>query len=628
MAIRNLGPVAWRDRTEPLERMSGAQWRGILREEHDIFTAELHKPAVQAALPAFKAAVKAAYNEGMRPWFQLFRADGSLAAHIWPVGAAGLFWSTEGVKRRPAEDLDVAPNNNLLIVEDIGQGNHYNQLVCRTAAGRRVWAINDVGPSVAYVGSRIYFLRPHKKLWYNRLCSVSAITGRDERVEYEETDPHYNLSLIKCRGRALFLFADNNGYSKLFTVSGEGTRRLDPDTLYQIPCGHEGRIVLTQSGYYEWRSSHQVMMHQAPPIDRAAGDPEFYDPQTELLITRRNGTIHGYRRHAHIFSYPAAALSIDIYRLWSAADPTTHLLVSAPYMNTALLKVRKSGLYRRVVATGGGPRVHWREGQATSVDGTAVTYGFATQIAKPKAILIVMYGAYGMPTSPGSVRRKWGPLLDAGWAIGFAFVRGGGDNGWAWAEAGRRTNRIRAIEDAEACISAMRHRLGIAAAQTAIYGRSAGGILIGSLVNRNPKGNLFGIVYGEVPYLDVLQTTTNPHLPLTELEYDEFGDPAHRLEDLAFWVAQSPVTNVPEGGVPAIAVLCRTGLNDTQVYAYEPVKWIRALRKKMDEIQTRNSGRPKLLGVVSGEGHFFSEEVALTARAEDLAILNSWIYKI
>ena len=313
--------------------------------------------------------------------------------------------------------------------------------------------------------------------------------------------------------------------------------------------------------------------------------------------------------------------------LWSSGQSEVHVLISAPYMNIALLKVRRSGLYRRIVATGGGPRVHWREGKAASADGTVVTYGFATQVMKPRALLVVMYGAYGLPTSPGSVRRKWGALLDAGWAIGFAFVRGGGDNGWAWAEAGRRTNRERSIEDAEACVTALKRRLDLVAAQTAIYGRSAGGILIGSLVNRWPDGLLFGMVYGEVPYLDVLQTTTNPDLPLTELEYDEFGDPAHRLEDLAFWVAHSPVTNVPATGVPAIAVLCRTGLNDTQVYAYEPVKWIRALRGKTSRAG-RNSGRPKLLGVVSGEGHFFSEEVALKARAQDLAILNHWSYKI
>jgi hypothetical protein len=605
--------------------MSGSQWQAALREEHDIFTAELQKPAVRASLPAFMAATKAVFNEGDRPWFQAFGFDGRLAAEIWPEGAAGIFWSIPGnLKRSAAEDIDTTPAGNHLIVEDVGGGNHYNQLICRTSAGRIQWTVRDVGPSVACTGNRVYFLRPHKKLWYNRLCSVNTTNGRDEKVEYEETDPRYNLSLLKCRGRNLFLFSENSGYSKLFSV-GDGIQRLDADTIFQIPCA-PGRIVLTPVGRYEYRGPGPV-----PALDKAAGDPEFYDPQTELLITRRHGTVNGYQRNSRIFSYPAASMMIDRAHLWSSHGPEVRVLISAPYMNTSLLKVRRSGLYRRVVA--GGMRVHWREGQAKSADGTAVTYGFATKVAQPRALLVVMYGAYGIPTSPGAVRRRWGPLLEGGWAIGFAFVRGGGDNGWAWAEAGRRTDRSRSIEDAEACISTLRRRLGIEAEQTAIYGRSAGGILIGNLVNRWPTGNLFGMVYGEVPYLDVLQTTTNPDLPLTELEYDEFGDPAHRLEDLAFWVAHSPVTNVPAGGVPAIAVLCRTGLNDTQVYAYEPLKWIRALSGKTNDdnflsIRQKTKDRPKLLGVVSGEGHFFSEATALEARAQDLAILNSWSYKI
>ena len=131
------------------------------------------------------------------------------------------------------------------------------------------------------------------------------------------------------------------------------------------------------------------------------------------------------------------------------------------------------------------------------------------------------------------------------------------------------------------------------------------------------------MIYGEVPYLDVLQTTTNPALPLTAMEYDEFGDPARRLEDLAFWVKWSPVTNVPDGGIPPLKVLCRTAINDTQVFAYEPMKWIRALRGKKGVSQVSN---PKLLGLATSEGHFYSRDAALQARAEDCALLDNWTF--
>lgn len=144
---------------------------------------------------------------------------------------------------------------------------------------------------------------------------------------------------------------------------------------------------------------------------------------------------------------------------------------------------------------------------------------------------------------------------------------------------------------------------------------------MGTLANRHPDGDLFGMVYAEVPYVDVLQTATNPDLPLTELEYDEFGDPAHRIEDLAFWVRFSPTTNVPAEGIPALKVLCRTGANDTQVYAYEPLKWVRRLRGP-----GHHGAGQKLLALAPGQGHFYGREAEIEAQAVDCAILDSWTW--
>ncbi len=270
---------------------------------------------------------------------------------------------------------------------------------------------------------------------------------------------------------------------------------------------------------------------------------------------------------------------------------------------------------------------HFNRVRVRSADGTTVYAGYVVRRAPgevrriPRGLLVVIYGAYGMPTIVGSIMKKWGPLLEAGWAIGFAYVRGGGDNGWDWAEAGRRDQRYKSLEDAEACIIGLRRRLRVAASNTMIYGRSAGGIQVGALANRHPRGDLFRGIYCEVPYLDVLQTTTNPSLPLTELEYDEFGDPRHRLADLSFWVRHSPVTNVPAQGLPALMILCRTGLNDTQVYAYEPLKWILRARGPTPAVPSM----PKLLGIAADQGHFYSGSTELDARATDLAILDAFI---
>lgn len=630
MAVRNIGPVAWRDPTSALERMSGATWTAVLRKEKAMFNEAITYPEVQLRLPAYKKALEAEQDD--YPWFQLSGTDGRLVL-LWPRSNGSIKYrikepgqkidnvrfSTNQI--RLAQDIDFTSNGDLLAIEDIGDGSHFNRLICRGINGRKLWTVLNVGDQVAAVGLRVYFLQPEKKLWYKQICSVRAADGGDFRVDYEEADHQYSLKLVKTRNGGLFALADNNGYSKLFAMDNEGKWiHIDKDAIWHIPCGYVAdspvRIVLTQAGFYEFRGI------SGPRLNAVIGDPIFYDPGSDLLMTRSHGTVHIYIGDKQIFKYSAAKVEVDVLRLWSCKNgDEISVLVSTPYSATTLLKVKKSGLIRRLIRAETSQRgLAWHEGTAISEDGTEVTYGYSAMSRRPRALLVIMYGAYGIPTNPGNVRKQWAPLLEAGWAIAYTFVRGGGDNGWSWAEAGRRTGRLRSIQDAEACVATLRSRLNIPANRTAIYGRSAGGILIGALANRNPNGNLFGIVYGEVPYVDVLQTATNPSLPLTEMEYDEFGDPAHKLEDLAFWIKFSPVTNVPAAGIPALKVLCRTGLNDTQVYAYESVKWIRALRGP------RTFDNSKVLAIASGEGHFYGAEKAIQSRAEDTSLLDAWSY--
>lgn len=615
MTERDLGIVAWSDPTAILEPMKGRAWTTAVHEEKKHFATALANPHVQVRIPAYKASLKAARDLTHQPWFSLFDRDGHVSAHIWPNGNAGIEYTIRGGQRHIAQDIDVCPTTgNYLIVKDVGAGAHKNNLVCMTASGRHLWTVRDVGDSVACIQDRVYFLRPKNKLWYNRCYSVRATDGGDTHLEYEELDEKYNLILEKCAQRTLFLLGDANGYTTLRSLAVDGKfYQSDLDAIYHIPCGPAAvRIVLTVGGEWELRVGTSVFK------SGAEGQPVFYEPTTGFLMTRAQATISGWIGQRSIFKLSGGSVAPDHYRLWSSGSLA--LLMKSPEQVPTLLKVSHCGSVQRSVRGSRTAKIHWRTGLTTSADGTEVPYGFATQDTKPRALLIYMYGAYGMPTGPGDVPSQWAPLLESGWAIGYAYVRGGGDNDWAWAEAGRRTGRIRSIEDAEACVSAIRGRINVPAARTAIYGRSAGGILIGALANRNPTGDLFGMVYGEVPYLDVLQTTTNPALPLTAMEYEEFGDPARRIEDLAFLVKYSPITNIPEGGIPDLKVLCRTGINDTQVFAYEPMKWIRALRGSGEDI-----GQPKLLALAMDEGHFYGRDAALQARAEDCAILDSWI---
>jgi oligopeptidase B len=194
-------------------------------------------------------------------------------------------------------------------------------------------------------------------------------------------------------------------------------------------------------------------------------------------------------------------------------------------------------------------------------------------------------------------------------------VRGGGDHDDAWAEAARRDHKVKSVEDFEAVIQSAQKKTDVNPENTIIYGRSAGGYLVGATLARNATGNLFRTLYTEVPYLDVLSTASNPRLPLTQLEYEEFGDPLHKEKNALALLRLSPVNTIPESGAPSIFVLCRIGLNDKEVFAYESVKWITRLRE--------NEGKPKLLAINQDEGHFVYGRSSFRQRAEDLALLLS-----
>jgi oligopeptidase B len=166
----------------------------------------------------------------------------------------------------------------------------------------------------------------------------------------------------------------------------------------------------------------------------------------------------------------------------------------------------------------------------------------------------------------------------------------------------------------------MQGAAGVGVGETVVFGRSAGGYLVGAAIVRHPMGDLFGGAYVEVPYVDVLRTASNPSLPLTAFEYLEFGDPARRLADFEFLLRHSPISGLGAEGAPGVRVLCRTALNDKQVYAYESAKWMDALRGAA-AVEAVAEGQPKLLAITAGHGHFVKGHLRDIERAEDYLLI-------
>jgi oligopeptidase B len=165
-------------------------------------------------------------------------------------------------------------------------------------------------------------------------------------------------------------------------------------------------------------------------------------------------------------------------------------------------------------------------------------------------------------------------LLDRGYIYAVAHVRGGGELGRAWYTGGRLEAKENTFTDFITCARYLVSAGYTSTERLAAEGGSAGGLLIGAALNLAPDA--FAAVHAAVPFVDALTTILDPELPLTVMEWEEWGDPLHDPEAYARMRRYSPYENVRTAQYPA--VLVTTSLNDTRVEITEPAKWVAALR--------------------------------------------------
>ena len=215
---------------------------------------------------------------------------------------------------------------------------------------------------------------------------------------------------------------------------------------------------------------------------------------------------------------------------------------------------------------------------ATAGDGTQVPISLVARkdvlaAAQPAPLYLYGYGAYGESLDPWFSHARLS-LLERGFVFAIAHVRGGGELGEAWYRAGKLEHKQNTFGDFIACAEKLIDEGLSTPAQLAISGGSAGGLLIGAVLNQRP--DLFAAAIAEVPFVDVLNTMQNPDLPLTVTEYDEWGDP-NQPEVFARIKDYAPYENVSAQDYPAI--LAVAGYNDSRVQYWEAAKWVARLRE-------------------------------------------------
>ena len=194
--------------------------------------------------------------------------------------------------------------------------------------------------------------------------------------------------------------------------------------------------------------------------------------------------------------------------------------------------------------------------------------------AEPSPLLLYGYGSYEASMDPGfSIPRL--SLLDRGVVFAIAHVRGGGEMGRAWYENGKTLAKTNTFTDFVACARHLVERGVTAPDRLVAEGGSAGGLLMGAVANLAPE--LFAGILADVPFVDPLTSMLDPSLPLTVIEWDEWGDPLHDPAVYAYMKQYSPYENVVRQRYPRI--LAVTSLNDTRVLYVEPAKWVARLRE-------------------------------------------------
>ncbi len=230
---------------------------------------------------------------------------------------------------------------------------------------------------------------------------------------------------------------------------------------------------------------------------------------------------------------------------------------------------------------------------ATASDGVRIPISivYRADVTRLAPLLLYGYGSYGATAAPRfSLERI--SLLERGVIFAIAHVRGGGELGRAWYEAGKMLNKRNTFTDFIACAEHLIAGGYTTPEQLAIMGRSAGGLLVGAVTTMRP--DLMKCVIADVPFVDVVNTMLDPSIPLTAIEFEEWGNPAI-VEQYAYMKSYSPYDNTTPRAYPAI--LATAGLYDPRVQYWEPAKWVAKLR------EVKTSDAPVLLKTEMTAGH-------------------------
>jgi oligopeptidase B len=449
-----------------------------------------------------------------------------------------------------------------------------------------------------------------------------TVGSNDDIVVYQEDDERFRIGIHRTRSkRFLLLYSGSHTTTEMYYLSADdpnGEWKLiagrEQDREYDVDhhdehfyirvndTGRNFRLVrapIESPGVENWE---EIVPHRENVM--IAGTEYFADHR--VLIERHGGLEHLHvtdmrSGEEHHIDFPEPSYEIyastneewdtDIFR-YTYSSLVTPRSVYDYDMNTH----ERTLLKRYEVEDGYDPNDYVSERfEATAQDGTrvpiSVVYHRGLKRDGSAPLLLEAYGSYGFPY-PLHFSSNRLSLLDRGFVVAIAHIRGGGDMGKPWHDAGRMHNKMNTFTDFIACAEHLIQQKYTSPSRLIIQGGSAGGLLMGAVCNLRP--DLFGAVVSHVPFVDVINTMLDTSLPLTVGEFEEWGNPAEK-DDYDYISTYCPYTNVGQQGYPAMLV--KTSLHDSQVMYWEPAKYVAKIR------ELRTDDNPLLLVINMHAGH-------------------------
>jgi oligopeptidase B len=527
-------------------------------------------------------------------------------------------WSVSPDGRILAYSADTSGAERFRIyLVDLGSGQEFDYSLENTAAAI-VWSGDS--RSLLYTGLHKTEWRS-TEVWRHRLRSVEGARGDDELV-YREINDLFRLSLGATQSKQYALLSSGDHVTsevRVLDLNNELARPkivapAKPGHLYEVDHRGQYFYILTNDSHPNFRvvrtpESKPGMAHWQTVIAPSSqvyitGVTTFAD--AIVVQQRQNGldqirVLDGQHR-SHLIEFPESSYTVRLssnanYQVSDLRLVYESMVTPDTVFDYSLSERRLRALKVQEIPSGYDANNYVTQRlSATARDGTQVPISLVMHknyVADGTAPLwLYGYGAYGVVVPPSFSTNRLS-ILDRGFAFAIAHIRGGNDLGDAWYQAGKLKQRNNTFND---FVDVAKHLVTLGYGRPgniAISGGSAGGELMGAVVNQAPE--LWGAVGMHVPFVDVLNTMLDASLPLTPLEWPEWGNPVEDAEAFEFIRSYSPYDQLQAGTYPPMLVT--GGLNDPRVTYWEPTKYVAKLRT------LKRGDSPLLLKINMGAGH-------------------------